>query len=161
MGVDAVVVRHRSSGVPWQIARWTRRAIVNAGDGWHEHPTQALLDGYTVRTEPRRPLAVAEGRRPGRAAHRASSATSSTRGWRARTSRAFTALGAEVTLVAPRTLLPPTWTAGAPGPDVAVTADLDDVLPELDVVYLLRMQRERQDQAARAQRCGSTRAASG
>ena len=48
MGIDAVVVRHRSSGVPWQIARWTRAAIVNAGDGWHEHPTQALLDAYTI-----------------------------------------------------------------------------------------------------------------
>jgi aspartate carbamoyltransferase catalytic subunit len=44
MGVDAIVVRHRSAGVPWQISRWIDAAIVNAGDGWHEHPTQALLD---------------------------------------------------------------------------------------------------------------------
>ena len=51
MGVDAFVVRHGSAGVPWQIARWTTASVINAGDGWHEHPTQALLDGYTIRTE--------------------------------------------------------------------------------------------------------------
>src|ERR1044071_642611 len=51
MGVDALVVRHASAGVPWQVARWLedRVSVVNAGDGWHEHPTQALLDCYTVR----------------------------------------------------------------------------------------------------------------
>src|SRR5689334_3284541 len=49
MGVDAIVVRHGSAGVPWQIASWVDAAIVNAGDGWHEHPTQALLDCYTIR----------------------------------------------------------------------------------------------------------------
>ncbi|HEY3485006.1 MAG TPA: aspartate carbamoyltransferase, partial [Ilumatobacteraceae bacterium] len=49
MGVDAFVVRHGSSGVPWQVAGWTNASIVNAGDGWHEHPTQALLDCYTIR----------------------------------------------------------------------------------------------------------------
>ncbi|MCU1401029.1 MAG: pyrB, partial [Acidimicrobiales bacterium] len=50
MGVDAFVVRHKSSGVPWQISRWTEASVINAGDGWHEHPTQALLDCYTIRT---------------------------------------------------------------------------------------------------------------
>src|SRR6201747_425111 len=51
MGVDAIVVRHRSAGVPWQVARWLddRVSVVNAGDGWHEHPSQALLDCYTIR----------------------------------------------------------------------------------------------------------------
>src|SRR5438876_229224 len=49
MGVDAIVVRHSSSGVPWQIASWVDVAVVNAGDGWHEHPTQALLDCYTIK----------------------------------------------------------------------------------------------------------------
>ena len=49
MGVDAIVVRHRSAGVPHQIARWVSGSVVNAGDGWHEHPTQALLDCYTIR----------------------------------------------------------------------------------------------------------------
>src|SRR4029077_842011 len=46
MGVDAMVVRHRSSGVPWRIAGWVGASVVNGGDGWHEHPTQALLDAY-------------------------------------------------------------------------------------------------------------------
>src|SRR5579884_4190403 len=49
MGVDALIVRHRSAGAPWQVSRWVDASIVNAGDGWHEHPTQALLDLYTVR----------------------------------------------------------------------------------------------------------------
>ena len=50
MGVDAFVIRHQSSGVPWQVSRWTTASIVNGGDGWHAHPTQALLDAYTVRS---------------------------------------------------------------------------------------------------------------
>ena len=49
MGVDAFVVRHRMSGVPWQVAGWTPASVINAGDGWHAHPTQALLDAYTIR----------------------------------------------------------------------------------------------------------------
>ena len=53
MGVDAFVIRHKSSGVPWQVERWTTASIVNGGDGWHAHPTQALLDAYTVRTRAR------------------------------------------------------------------------------------------------------------
>src|SRR6516165_1774680 len=54
MGIDAVVVRHSGSGVPWQVARWLHGpAVVNAGDGWHEHPTQALLDCYTIRQQRR------------------------------------------------------------------------------------------------------------
>ena len=50
MGVDAFVIRHKSSGVPWQIDQWTDASVINAGDGWHAHPTQALLDCYTIRT---------------------------------------------------------------------------------------------------------------
>jgi aspartate carbamoyltransferase catalytic subunit len=49
MGIDAIVVRHRSAGVPWQLQRWLDCSVVNAGDGWHEHQTQALLDCYTLR----------------------------------------------------------------------------------------------------------------
>jgi aspartate carbamoyltransferase catalytic subunit len=49
MGVDAIVIRHGSAGAPWQVAGWAEAAVVNAGDGWHEHPTQALLDCYTIR----------------------------------------------------------------------------------------------------------------
>ena len=81
MGVDAFVIRHGSSGVPWQVSRWTTASIVNGGDGWHAHPTQALLDAYTVRS--------ALGRTGGLdgAADRRSSATSATAGWPAATSR--------------------------------------------------------------------------
>jgi aspartate carbamoyltransferase catalytic subunit len=133
MGIDAVVVRHASAGAPWQVARWIDAAVVNAGDGAHEHPTQALLDCYTIR-QARGSL---EGLRiaiVGDSKH-------------SRVARsdvlAFTALGAEVTLVAPPTLLPPS-TEGWP---VTVSTDLDAVLPKADVVYLLRMQRERMQEA--------------
>jgi aspartate carbamoyltransferase catalytic subunit len=131
MGVDGVVVRHGSAGVPWQIARWLedRVSVVNAGDGWHEHPTQALLDCYTIR-ERRGSL---DGLRIGIIGDVKHS----------RVARsdvlAYTALGAEVTLVAPPTLLPPSLD----GWPVRVSHDLDRVLPDLDVAYLLRMQRER------------------
>jgi aspartate carbamoyltransferase catalytic subunit len=133
MGVDAIVVRHGSAGVPWQVARWTDAAVINAGDGWHEHPTQALLDCYTIR-ERRGSLAGLRIVIVGDVKH-------------SRVARsnvlAFSMLGAEVTLVAPPTLLPPSL-AGWP---VAVSHDLDGVLPKADVVYLLRMQRERQNEA--------------
>ncbi|MCA1675333.1 MAG: aspartate carbamoyltransferase, partial [Actinobacteria bacterium] len=60
MGVDALVVRHGSAGVPWQVASWVECSVINAGDGWHEHPTQALLDCYTIRHERRRRLGIAD-----------------------------------------------------------------------------------------------------
>ena len=133
MGVDAIVVRHASAGVPWQVASWVDACVVNAGDGWHEHPTQALLDCYTIRQQ----RGSLDGLRiaiVGDVKH-------------SRVARsdvlAFTMLGAEVTLVAPPTLLPPSLA----GWSVAVSHDLDDVLPKADVVYLLRMQRERQSEA--------------
>ena len=133
MGIDAVVVRHKSSGVPAQIARWTSASVINAGDGWHQHPTQALLDAYTARSH----LGSLEGRRialVGDIKH-------------SRVARSnieiFTALGAEVTLVAPRTLLPASLSAWP----VKVSQDLDAVLPTVDVCYLLRMQQERMTEA--------------
>lgn len=129
MGVDAIVVRHGSAGAPWQVAQWSNASVINAGDGWHEHPTQALLDCYTIRQR----LGSLEGLRiaiVGDIKH-------------SRVARsdvlAFTALGADVTLVAPPTLLP----ASLDGWPVAVSHDLDAVLPKVDIVYLLRMQHER------------------
>lgn len=133
MGVDAIVVRHRSAGVPWQIAGWAGASVINAGDGWHEHPTQALLDCYTIRQH----LGSLDGLHiliVGDVKH-------------SRVARsdvaAFRALGAEVTLVAPPTLLPPSLE----GWPVRCTSRLDAELPGADVVYLLRMQRERQQEA--------------
>jgi aspartate carbamoyltransferase catalytic subunit len=134
MGIDAIVVRHSAAGVPWQIANWTEGAsVINGGDGWHEHPTQALLDCYTIRQQRGRldglRIAIVGDIRHSRVARS--------------DVLAFTALGASVTLVAPPTLLPPTL-AGWP---VEVSHRLDDVLAACDVVYLLRLQRERMQEA--------------
>jgi aspartate carbamoyltransferase catalytic subunit len=136
MGVDAFVIRHRSSGVPWQVSRWTDASIVNAGDGWHAHPTQALLDCATIRT--------ALGRTTGFDGLRIAVVGDVKHSRVARSDiEAFTMLGADVTVVAPRTLLPPVLER----PGVTVVDDLDDVVPKLDVLYLLRMQRERTTEA--------------
>ena len=133
MGIDGIVVRHASAGAPHRIAGWVDASVVNAGDGWHQHPTQALLDCYTIREH----LGGLEGRRiaiVGDIKH-------------SRVARsdisAFTAMGAEVVLVAPPTLLPP----NLDGWPVTVSHDLDAVLPTVDVAYLLRMQRERMTEA--------------
>jgi aspartate carbamoyltransferase catalytic subunit len=133
MGVDAIVVRHASAGVPRQIAQWANSAVINAGDGWHEHPTQALLDCYTIRQN----LGDLEGRKI--------AIVGDIRHSRVARSNvaAFSALGAEVTLVAPPTLLPPSLE----GWPVKVSHDLDSVLATTDVCYLLRMQRERMTEA--------------
>jgi aspartate carbamoyltransferase catalytic subunit len=129
MGVDAIVVRHSSSGAPRQIAQWTSASVINAGDGWHQHPTQALLDAYTIRQR----FGSLDGLRIaicGDINH-------------SRVARsdidAFTKLGAEVTLVGPRTLMPPEMSQWP----VTSTADFDSVIDDLDVVYLLRIQQER------------------
>jgi aspartate carbamoyltransferase catalytic subunit len=129
MGIDALVVRHRYAGVPAQIARWTSAAVVNAGDGWHQHPTQALLDAFTLRQRfgslDGLHVAIVGDIKHSRVA-RSDVAV-------------LTTLGARVTLVAPSTLLPPSLE----GWPVAVADDLDAVLGDVDVVYLLRMQLER------------------
>lgn len=133
MGVDAIVVRHASAGVPRQVAHWAQSAVINAGDGWHEHPTQALLDCYTIRQHSGdlsgKQIAIVGDIRHSRVA-RSNVA-------------AFSALGADVTLVAPPTLLPPSLE----GWPVKVSHDLDAVLASTDVCYLLRMQRERMTEA--------------
>ena len=129
MGVDAFVIRHKSSGVPWQVSRWTTASIINGGDGWHAHPTQALLDAYTVRS--------AFGRTGGLDGLRIAIVGDVRHSRVARSNiEVFTALGADVVLVAPPTLLPPT-------PLAASTDDLDEVIGKVDVLYLLRMQTER------------------
>ena len=133
MGVDCIVVRHGSAGVPHQIARWVSASVVNAGDGWHEHPTQALLDCYTIREH----LGGLDGRRIAIVGDVKHSRVARSDAW------AFTTMGAEVTLVAPPTLLPPS-TEGWP---VRVSHDLDSVLGDVDAVYLLRMQQERMSEA--------------
>ncbi|GAA4887457.1 aspartate carbamoyltransferase catalytic subunit [Serinicoccus chungangensis] len=133
MGVDMMIIRHPASGAPAQIADWTDCSIVNAGDGTHEHPSQALLDAYTLR----RALGDLRGRHVaivGDLTH-------------SRVLRSnllcLRALGAQVTLVAPPTLMPSgvgTW-AAADG--IETSYDLDAVLPTVDAVMMLRVQRER------------------
>ncbi|NNE72175.1 MAG: aspartate carbamoyltransferase catalytic subunit [Acidimicrobiales bacterium] len=133
MGVDAMVVRHSSAGAPHRIAGWTDASVINAGDGRHAHPTQALLDCFTLRSN----LQSFEGRHiaiVGDIKHSRVARSDV---------RAFTMLGAEVTLVAPQTLLPPCLD----GWPVKVSHDLDSVLPTVDALYLLRMQKERMTEA--------------
>ncbi len=129
MGSDAVVCRHSWSGAPHNLARWVRGSVVNAGDGTHEHPTQALLDAYTMRER--------LGRIEGLAVTIVGDILHS------RVARSnvllLSTLGADVTLVAPPTLLP----VGVSAWPAKVSYDLDAVLPKSDVVMMLRVQRER------------------
>ncbi len=138
IGMDAVIIRHGSSGAPAQVAGWVDHcAVINAGDGWHQHPTQALLDLYTVwqslgggpegleRFVGLRVTIVGDIR------HSRVARSQIT---------AYAALGAEVTLVAPATLLPPSLEGW---PVASVGHDLDAALARTDVVSLLRLQTER------------------
>ncbi len=129
MGADAVVCRHPSSGAPATLARWVRGCVVNAGDGTHEHPTQALLDAYTIR----RRLGRLEGLRVTIVGDILHSRVARSNVWLLAT------LGAEVTLVAPPTLLP----VGVSAWPAVVGYDLDAALGKSDVVMMLRVQRER------------------
>jgi aspartate carbamoyltransferase catalytic subunit len=131
-GADCVIVRHPASGAAHRLAGWlkhTGTSVVNAGDGMHEHPTQALLDAATLRDR----LGSLDGRRVaivGDVLH-------------SRVARSnvhlLTALGAEVTLVAPPTLLP----TGVEKWPVSVSHEIDAELASQDAVMLLRVQAER------------------
>ncbi|MFB9236684.1 aspartate carbamoyltransferase catalytic subunit, partial [Plantactinospora siamensis] len=148
MGADAVVIRHPASGAPHRLANWVDGSVVNAGDGTHEHPTQALLDAYTMRARLGR-IAGLHVVIVGDVLH-------------SRVARSnvqlLATLGAKVTLVGPPTLIPVDWASragagtpaapppGEPGggtPVTDVSYDLDSVLPTADVVMMLRVQRER------------------
>ena len=138
IGMDAVIIRHSSSGVPARVAQWVDNcAVVNAGDGWHQHPTQALLDLYTVRQS-------LGGGQEGTEDFRGLRVTIVGDSRHSRVARsqitAYAALGAEVTLVAPATLLPPSLEGW---PVASVSHDLDRVLERTDVISLLRLQAER------------------
>ncbi len=129
MGADAVVIRHPARGAPHRLANWVEGSVLNAGDGTHEHPTQALLDAYTIRSR----MGKIDGLHVaivGDVLH-------------SRVARSnvllLTTLGAKVTLVGPPTLVPSEL--GHQG--VGVSYDFDALLPEADVVMMLRVQRER------------------
>jgi aspartate carbamoyltransferase catalytic subunit len=133
LGVDLVVLRTSSAGAPVQLAREVEIPVLNAGDGWHQHPTQALLDALTM-LQHRDTLEGARVTIVGDILH-------------SRVARSevelLRILGAEVTLVAPPTLLPPDVSAWG----VTVASDLDSVLPSTEVLYVLRVQRERMHRA--------------
>ena len=143
MGVDAFVVRHKTEGLPQSITKWCDAHVVNAGDGAHQHPTQGLLDAFTLSRAMGRGndlsgvhVAMVGDIRHSRVARS--------------TIRALHVLGANVTLVAPASLLPAAFTGSDSVPDgwpVSVSHSLDDVIGDIDVLYLLRMQRERMDNA--------------
>ncbi|MGQ0825785.1 MAG: aspartate carbamoyltransferase catalytic subunit [Actinomycetota bacterium] len=134
MGVHGIVVRHGAAGAAHRVASWSQASVINAGDGRHEHPTQALLDAFTLRTH-RGPsldgcrVAIVGDIRNSRVARS--------------DVKIFHTLGCQLTLVGPPTLMP----ERLDGWPVRVAHDLDDVLADVDVVYMLRIQRERISQA--------------
>lgn len=150
-GADALIIRHPASGAAHLLAQWTGAhndgpAVINAGDGTHEHPTQALLDALTIRQR----LGGIEGRRiviVGDILH-------------SRVARSnvmlLDTLGAEVVLVAPPTLLP----VGVTGWPATVSHDFDAELPAADAVLMLRVQAERMN-GGFSRPYGSTRSATG
>jgi aspartate carbamoyltransferase catalytic subunit len=132
MGVDAIVVRHGSSGAPHQLSRWVKASVINAGDGSHEHPTQALLDLFSIR-ERFKDLEGLKVAIVGDVLH-SRVARSNVKG--------LATMGAHVTLVGPPTLIPKeaeSWGA-------SIEYELDPLLADIDVCYLLRVQQERQSE---------------
>ncbi|WP_165984797.1 aspartate carbamoyltransferase catalytic subunit [Streptomyces sp. YIM 98790] len=139
MGADAVIVRHGASGAPYRLATsgWIDAAVINAGDGTHQHPTQALLDAFTMR---RRLLGPDGGLGRDLSGRRITITGDILHSRVARSNVGLLAtLGAEVTLVGPPTLFP----VGAENWPCEISYDLDAVLPKSDAVMMLRVQRER------------------
>jgi aspartate carbamoyltransferase catalytic subunit len=135
MGADAVVIRHHSSGAPHRLATagWIGGSVVNAGDGTHEHPTQALLDAFTLRHHLRDGRGDLEGVRVAIVGDILHSRVARSNVLLLRT------LGADVTLVAPPTLMP----YGVESWPSETSYDIDSVLPDVDAVMMLRVQAER------------------
>jgi aspartate carbamoyltransferase catalytic subunit len=135
LGGDVIVLRHGASGSPYFIADRVDASVINAGDGWHAHPSQALLDAVTLRsrlgTLSNKTIAIV-----GDIAH-------------SRVARsnlhALRGLGADVVLCGPPTLLPLAWRDGHAPPGVRVETDLDRALEGVDAVMALRLQKERMD----------------
>jgi aspartate carbamoyltransferase catalytic subunit len=139
MGADAVVIRHGASGAAHRLAEWVRGSVLNAGDGTHEHPTQALLDAFTIRRR-LKGAGPSGARGAGLDGLRVTIVGDVLHSRVARSNvLLLSSLGAEVTLAAPPTLLP----LAVGGWPCAVSYDLDSELPKSDVVMMLRVQRER------------------
>ena len=138
MGVDAIVIRHPSSGAPYLLARELNISVINAGDGWHAHPTQALLDLYTIREQ----VGRLEGLKVTIIGDLLHSRVARSNIW------GLSKTGASVTLCGPPTLLPADFPRAYNGQReetaVEVTYDLERALDGADVVMALRLQLERQ-----------------
>ena len=136
MQPDCIVVRHSSAGVPHQLAQVSKAAIINAGDGANEHPTQALLDAMTIR-EHKGKIENLEVAIVGDILH-------------SRVARSnihlLTKLGAKVRVAGPKTLVPPDF-ASLVEKDLEVCPHIEDAIAGADVVMILRIQKERQDSA--------------
>ncbi|NQT23503.1 MAG: aspartate carbamoyltransferase catalytic subunit [Candidatus Omnitrophica bacterium] len=132
--IDIIVVRHGSSGAPAALSRAVDISVVNAGDGWHEHPTQALLDIFTLREK----LGKINGLKISIIGDIAHSRVARSNIW------GFTKLGAKVTVCAPKKLIP----KGIEKLGVKITSDVDDAIKDADAINVLRMQFERDEKAA-------------
>ena len=137
MGPDLIVIRHPSAGAPHQLARVCRASVVNAGDGAHEHPTQALLDALTIRQRKGRfeglKVAILGDLLHSRVARS--------------NAHLLTTLGAEVSLAGPGTLAPSGFSSLVEGGTLRVSRRVEEAIEGADVVMVLRIQRERQDKA--------------
>jgi aspartate carbamoyltransferase catalytic subunit len=136
IGADVVVMRHGSSGAPYLAARHTRASVVNGGDGTHAHPTQALLDLFTIRRHVGSDIRGKKVTIVGDVLH---SRVARSNLW------TLLAMGASVTLCGPATLLPRTLAGRHESGEVSVTTNLDQALDGAAVVMALRIQKERQD----------------
>lgn len=129
MGADLMVVRHSATGAAHRVAGWVDVPVVNGGDGAHQHPTQAILDCLTLR----RHFGAIDGLRVGIVGDIRHSRVARS------TLLAMATMGAQVVLIGPPTLLP----LDVSGWPCETISDFDAIIPDLDVVYLLRVQRER------------------
>ena len=134
LGADMIVMRHWEAGAPYLAASWLSASVINAGDGWHAHPSQALLDLYTVQER----IGSIAGLKLVIVGDILHSRVARSNLW------GFGKLGAHVVLCGPPTLLSPDI-LGITGnmPWVSVTYDLDEAIVDADVVMMLRLQRER------------------
>jgi aspartate carbamoyltransferase catalytic subunit len=136
LGADVVVMRHSQSGAPYLAARNSNVCFINAGDGWHAHPTQALLDIYTLRDQ----LGDLRGRKVVICGDISHSRVARSNMW------AMTALGAQVTVSGPPTLIPREFAEARELalPPVTVEHNFDRAIEDADVIMMLRLQAERQ-----------------
>lgn len=140
IGADVLIMRHPSSGAPYLVARHVDCSVINAGDGWHAHPTQTLLDLFTIRSH----LGSVRGRRVVILGDIAHSRVARSGIW------GLSAMGAEVVVCGPPTLLPVGMRPGDPPPEeslamppVQVETEIEQALAGADVVMCLRLQKER------------------